>query len=102
MRFLNLYVLSLLFIATINVFGQTIEQKVWYESDPPKVKLKAVYHVNDQDPAVLDGEFMSFYENGKKSTWGAFFLGERLGVWTYFFEHGEVHMIAKMTSQEFF
>ena len=58
--------------------GQYLEQKLQVQRE--------VYYLNGK----LDGSFHEFFYNGKPKTEGTYFQGERIGLWTEYYNTGRV------------
>jgi antitoxin component YwqK of YwqJK toxin-antitoxin module len=63
-------------------------QKVVTYHDKNKLGVREVYYVLKNQPNILEGEFISFYQNGNIETKGQYKNGRRTGMWEQYYEKG--------------
>lgn len=67
--------------------------KLYYSfEDTLKRKIKASFFVKEDNPAILEGPYVSFYENGQMKSEGQYKNSKPVGEWIFYFENGNPHM----------
>lgn len=79
-----------LFVSGLSSFSQGITRYTYHDSD--KSKVKEIYSVKDTIRNVLEGNYLSFYLNGKRESKGTFKNNEPVGEWEFYYETGNLKM----------
>lgn len=60
--------------------------------DKGEAQIKEEFYIKSNNDAILDGPYISYYENGVVKSEGEFRKNISSGIWTYFFENGKPRM----------
>ena len=60
--------------------------------DDAETQLKEEFYIKSSSESVLDGPYISYYEDGGVKSKGAFAENVSTGIWTYFFTNGKPRM----------
>lgn len=103
----KLFIVSIfaLLIST-SVYGQSFKTdslkkiELWYDDEFQVRKLKSVFYVLKDDVNIMHGKMISYYESGKKISEGEYIMNEPVGEWKYYFEDGNIKMIADLKNAQ--
>jgi len=70
--------------------SQHITLRTYY--DEGQSLIKEIFTVLDGRKRILDGKYISYYENGNKKSEGFYRNDEATGFWNYYFESGKLKM----------
>ena len=62
----------------------------YYDEDKLKVKEKIPFR--EGDPNIAEGDYMSYFINGKPESKGEYFNNEAVGNWEFYYENGNLKM----------
>ena len=71
------------------LLGQTKKLTYWFGNDSIK-GIEKVVEVLESDSAVMQGEYLHFFQNGSIRIQGDFFNNKPTGKWLYYFESGKI------------
>lgn len=75
--------------------AQRAKVENWYDED--KRSPRAVYHVLEDKPQVLDGKYTSFYRNGNVKKEGRYKQNKPVGKWTYYDAEGNISAVGELS-----
>jgi uncharacterized protein len=84
--------LGLLFICLIPNTSEAQLKEVMIMYDSVEKRVKEKYFVQEENPNVLDGQYMSFYLDRSIKSIGYYKNNKAIGNWKYFFENGKLKM----------
>lgn len=99
---INIYIFILLFLFSGKLIAQNTSKdslrkmELWYDDEYQVRKLKSVYYVLEDDPTMMHGKMVSYYENGKVVSEGYYHMNQPIGKWIYYFEDGRVKMVGDL------
>lgn len=78
--------------------AQLKEIRVMYDSMDQQVKEK--YFVKEDNPLILDGDYESYYLDGKVKSKGQYQNNKPTGIWYYYFENEKLKMESDLSGDE--
>lgn len=92
--FIHFFLFGLSFLAQAQTDTSRLQPiKLYYSfEDSLNKKIKASFFVLEDNPAVLEGSYVSFYESGQMKSEGQYTDSKPTGEWIFYFENGNPHM----------
>jgi len=86
-----LFISYVIFMTCTNLlFAQRMTVNTYFSEDDARVK--ETYMVLENNHKILDGKYMSYYQNGNIKSEGFFSNNEPTGYWNYYYESGKLKM----------
>jgi antitoxin component YwqK of YwqJK toxin-antitoxin module len=72
------------------LYAQRVTVHTYY--DETETRLKETFMVLEGQGNILDGKYMSFYQNGNTKSEGFYKNNDPIGYWNYYYESGKLKM----------
>ena len=82
----------------VQAYAQGVPRYAYFDDN--QTKLKEIYHVRDTLANVLEGLYMSYYENGNIEAKGQFVNNETAGIWEFYFENQKLKMRGELEKNQ--